>query len=112
MSKIKIETVTLTCRNWEEELKNFVETFDADATGLNGEEFTIEEAKQCGFDTSIDYWINEATGKYNYTGELNDVCDMVCHVLEQLASTYSEGANFDVYMDVMNDILSVAFCYI
>lgn len=112
MGKIKVDTVTITCRNWDEELKNFIETFDADVTGLNGEEYTIDEAKEQGFSCSVDYWINEATGLYNYTSEINDVCDMVCHVLGKVAETYSEGANFDVYMDVMNDMLAVAFCSI
>lgn len=109
MANINVNTVLIDCTEWEEELENFIESFDADVSGQNGSEYTLQEALDEGFESSVEYWINEATKKYPHTSEIDDVSSMVCYVLEQVANTYPDGANFDIFKDVPNDILSIAF---
>lgn len=93
-------------QNWEDDMRDFINSFDEDASGRNGLNYIDIEAKNNKYDNSTDYWINEA----NKNIEENNIEDKIDFVLKKLDNTYSSYDYHDYKIDSSaEDFLIVIF---
>jgi hypothetical protein len=74
--------VKVVCIQSIEEIVPFISSFDADLSGENGEEYTSDEAKAAGFNSTIEYLVDEAKKTHD------KLLAQLEHVLDEVESTY------------------------
>lgn len=104
---MEIKTEIISFKEWEQDITDFISSFDDDASGANGKDYLVDEAKEQGYDNNIDYWIDEAKKKFDEF----DTYAMVDFVLNELLDTYwsYKASGYDI--NDIQDFLIVTFVY-
>jgi len=104
---LTLHTEIIRINHLEEDLFNFFENFDCDVTGQNGKDYTVPEAVELGYNSSVEYWIDEAKKKHD------NPKDIVQSVLWDVENTYSSGEYIGAETSVIEtkDGIVIAFAY-
>ena len=107
MGKINIFTDIIYLENWKEDLFDFIASFDAEASGENGESYTLEVAREKGFTNNIEYWIAEGEKLHPH-----DIGKVIQHVLKALEETYPDETAFTLTSFEEYDPFIVSFAFL
>lgn len=97
MYTLNLVTKVINKESIGEDLSFLFDSLDADFSGINGEEYLWDIAKENGFKSNLDYALDEAINKFG-----DDLESVIKHVLTSAQSTWS-----GYYDDWKDDITEV-----
>jgi hypothetical protein len=88
----------------KKELISFVSGFDGDLGGENGKEYTSEEALKSGYDSTIEFWVNES--------DQTEVKPLIEEIMKGVTETYYsyDFAGYNLESLPNNDYIVVFAC--